>query len=56
MRAEFFRAADGQDAMLAELQAALDGWVAEYNATRRTSPAAAGRRPSGSARGPVRHR
>jgi len=34
MRAEFFRAADGQDAMLAELQAALDGWVAEYNATR----------------------
>jgi len=34
MRAEFFRPADGQDAMLAELQAALDGWVAEYNATR----------------------
>ena len=34
MRAEFFRAADGQYATLAELQAALDGWVAEYNATR----------------------
>jgi transposase InsO family protein len=34
MRAEFFRAADGQHATLAELQAALDGWVAEYNTTR----------------------
>ena len=34
MRAEFFRAADGQCATLAELQAALDGWVAEYNTTR----------------------
>jgi transposase InsO family protein len=34
MRAEFFRAADGQYATLAELQAALDGWVAEYNTTR----------------------
>jgi transposase InsO family protein len=54
MRAEFFRAADGQDAMLAELQAALDGWVAEYNATRPHQ--SCGGRPSGSARGPVRHR
>jgi hypothetical protein len=34
MRAEFFRAADGQHETLAELQAALDGWVAEYNTTR----------------------
>jgi hypothetical protein len=34
MRAEFFRAADGQYATLAELQAALDGWVTEYNTTR----------------------
>lgn len=34
MRAEFFRAADGQYATLAELQAALDGWVGEYNTTR----------------------
>jgi transposase InsO family protein len=34
MRAEFFRAADGQYATLAELQAALDGWVADYNTTR----------------------
>src|SRR5690242_7457015 len=34
MRAEFFRAADGQHATLAELQAALDGWVTEYNTTR----------------------
>jgi transposase InsO family protein len=34
MRAEFFRAADGQYATLAELQAALDSWVSEYNTTR----------------------
>jgi len=34
IRAEFFRAADGQYATLAELQAALDSWVSEYNTTR----------------------
>jgi hypothetical protein len=34
MRAEFFRAADGQYATLTELQAALDSWVSEYNTTR----------------------
>jgi transposase InsO family protein len=34
MRAEFFRAADGQYATLGELQAALDGWVTEYNTAR----------------------
>jgi transposase InsO family protein len=35
MRAEFFRAADGQYATLAELQAALDAWVADYNTGQR---------------------
>jgi transposase InsO family protein len=34
MRAEFFRAADGQHATLAELQQALDAWVADYNTAR----------------------
>ena len=34
MRAEFFRAADGQHATLARLQAALDAWVADYNTAR----------------------
>ena len=34
IRAEFFRAADGQYATLTELQAALDSWVSEYNTTR----------------------
>jgi transposase InsO family protein len=34
MRAEFFRAADGRYATLAELQAALDAWVADYNTAR----------------------
>jgi transposase InsO family protein len=34
MRAEFFRAADGQYATLGELQAALDAWVADYNTAR----------------------
>ena len=34
MRAEFFRAADGQYATLAELQAALDAWVADCNTAR----------------------
>ena len=34
MRAEFFRAADGQHATLAQLQAALDAWVEDYNTAR----------------------
>ena len=34
MRAEFFRAADGQHVTLGELQAALDAWVADYNTAR----------------------
>ena len=34
MRAEFFRAADGQHATLAALQEALDAWVADYNTAR----------------------
>ena len=34
MRAEFFRAADGQYATLPELQQALDRWVTEYNTAR----------------------
>ena len=37
MRAEFFRAADSQHATLAELQAALDAWVADWGTTGRTS-------------------
>jgi transposase InsO family protein len=39
MRAEFFRAASGRHATLAELQAALDAWVADYNTARPSSPA-----------------
>jgi transposase InsO family protein len=34
MRAEFFTPQDRQFATLPELQAALDGWVTEYNTTR----------------------
>jgi transposase InsO family protein len=34
MRAEFFTPHDGAFATVAELQAALDGWVREYNTTR----------------------
>jgi len=45
MRAEFFRAADGQHATLAELQAALDGWVTEYN-TARPHQSCGGRPPA----------
>jgi hypothetical protein len=46
MRAEFFRAADGQFATLAELQAALDAWVADYN-TARPHQSCGGRPPAG---------
>jgi Integrase core domain len=45
MRAEFFRAADGQHATLGELQAALDAWVAEYN-TARPHQSCGGRPPA----------
>jgi transposase InsO family protein len=34
MRAEFVRSADGRYATLAELQAALDAWVEDYNTAR----------------------
>jgi transposase InsO family protein len=34
MRAEFFTPNDGLFATIGELQAALDGWVSEYNTTR----------------------
>ena len=34
MRAEFFTRHDRKFATIAELQAALDGWVAEYNTAR----------------------
>ena len=34
MRAEFFADADGVFATIAELQAALDGWVHQYNTER----------------------
>lgn len=34
IRAEFFRGANGQFATIGELQAALEGWVAEYNTAR----------------------
>ena len=34
MRAEFFTPRDGMFATIPELQAALDGWVSEYNAAR----------------------
>jgi len=45
MRAEFVRAADGQYATLAELQAALDAWVADYN-TARPHQSCGGRPPA----------
>ena len=45
MRAEFFRAADGQHATLGELQAALDAWVADYN-TARPHQSCGGRPPA----------
>jgi transposase InsO family protein len=45
MRAEFFRAADGQYATLGELQAALDAWVADYN-TARPHQSCGGRPPA----------
>jgi transposase InsO family protein len=45
MRAEFFRAADGQYATLAELQAALDAWVMDYN-TARPHQSCGGRPPA----------
>jgi transposase InsO family protein len=46
MRAEFFRAADGQYATLGDLQAALDGWVEDYN-TARPHQSCGGRPPAG---------
>jgi transposase InsO family protein len=46
MRAEFFRAAEGQYATLGELQAALDAWVADYN-TARPHQSCGGRPPAG---------
>jgi transposase InsO family protein len=45
MRAEFFRAADGQHVTLGELQAALDAWVADYN-TARPHQSCGGRPPA----------
>jgi len=45
MRAEFFRAADGRYATLAQLQRALDGWVTEYN-TARPHQSCGGRPPA----------
>jgi len=48
MRAEFFTPRDGMSVTVEELQAALDGWVSEYNTARPHSPAAAARPPSGS--------
>ena len=45
MRAEFFRAADGQYATLADLQQALDRWVTEYN-TARPHQSCGGRPPA----------
>jgi transposase InsO family protein len=45
MRAEFFRAADGQYATLAELQAALDAWVTGYK-TARPHQSCGGRPPA----------
>jgi transposase InsO family protein len=46
MRAEFFRAASGQHATLAELKAVLDAWVADYN-TARPHQSCGGRPPAG---------
>ena len=45
MRAEFFRAADGQHATVGELQEALDAWVADYN-TARPHQSCGGRPPA----------
>src|SRR5690349_12193804 len=45
MRAEFFTPADGTWATIAELQAALDGWVHEYN-TARPHQSCGGRPPA----------
>jgi len=45
MRAEFFRAASGQFATIGDLQAALDGWVSEYN-TARPHQSCGGRPPA----------
>ena len=48
MRAEFFTPKDGSFTTVEELQAAVDGWVSEYNTARPHSRAAAARRSSGS--------
>jgi len=45
MRAEFFTGADGKFATMAEFQAALDGWVGEYN-TARPHQSCGGRPPA----------
>jgi Integrase core domain len=45
MRAEFFTPQDGTWATIAELQAALDGWVHEYN-TARPHQSCGGRPPA----------
>ena len=45
MRAEFFRAANGQYTALAELQAALDAWATDYN-TARPHQSCGGRPPA----------
>ena len=45
MRAEFFTAEDGPFATIGELQAALDGWVSEYN-TARPHQSCGGRPPA----------
>ena len=45
MRKEFVRTADGKYATLAELQAALDAWVQEYN-TARPHQSCGGRPPA----------
>jgi hypothetical protein len=46
MRAEFFTPDDRQFATIGELQAALDGWVGEYN-TARPRQSCGGRPPAG---------
>ena len=46
MRAEFFTPNDGLFATIGELQAALDGWVSEYNTTR-PHQSCGGRPPAG---------
>jgi transposase InsO family protein len=48
MRAEFFTPRDRAFATISELQDALDSRVSEYNTVGSISPAAGGRRPSGS--------